>query len=60
MTSVEAAARLVGVSRRTLQRWVADDRIVVHDGGVSVEEAASLRDVMRTRRADTLVRQRLP
>lgn len=44
----------VGVSERTVRRWVADGRLVVADDGtVDDMEAQALRDLLRERRRDT-------
>ena len=47
---VECLPRHLGVSLRTVRRWIADGRLVVEDDTVDDMEAQALRDLMATRR----------
>ena len=50
---VELVPVHLGVSLRTVRRWIADGRLVVEDGKVDDMEAQALRDIMKTRQQDT-------
>ena len=49
---VELVPVHLGVSLRTVRRWIADGRLVVEDGKVDDMEAQALRDIMATRRSN--------